>query len=93
MTIQIYKYNDYGAHCPFRGSHAVSNSSQSATQVLPASISIHQPKNFDSELQVTNAGLVQAPVLFSGWGEKLLESNKCLGSNLRQYGILAYVYL
>ena len=27
-------------------------------------------------------------VLFSGWGEKLLERNKCTGHNLRQYGMV-----
>ena len=25
--------------------------------------------------------------MFSGWGEKLLERNKCPGHNMRQYGI------
>ena len=53
----------------------------------PASIRIHYLKNFDSELQLINAGLVLSPVSFSGRGEKLLERNKRPGHDLRQYGI------
>ena len=36
------------------------------------------PRNFDSELQLINTGLVYSPVSFSGRGEKLLERNKRL---------------
>ena len=59
----------------------------SATQVSPAAIRIHHLKNFDSELQLINAGFVQSPVLFSGQGEKLLKRHKQPGHNLGQYGI------
>ena len=53
--------------------HGAQLSNRSATQVPPASNKIHRPKKFDSELKIINAGLIQSSVLFSGWGEKLLE--------------------
>ena len=38
-----------------------------------------QLKNYDSELQLINASLVQLLVSFRGWDEKLQERNKRLG--------------
>ena len=84
-TTQIYKNGDYEPHCTFHSAQYASTGS--AARVSPAAIRIHSLKNFDSELQLINTGLVQSPVSFSGQGEKLLERNKCPGHNLRQYDI------
>ena len=85
-TTQIYKNDDYKPHCPFYGAQYIPDLLHECHK-LPLEF-ISSLINFDSELQLINSGLVQSPVLLSGWGEKLLERN---GHNLRQYGILKQI--
>ena len=68
QTTQIYMVT--ANHAVHFMVHSISGS---VTWALSAAIRIHHPKNFDSELQIINDGLVLLPVLFSDRGDKLLE--------------------